>query len=94
MGRLVHTHSTYIEGLIKAMKILQKDNFISTITPGILKRVKGHKENLIIKVTREIKGGYKLIARKGNTGQELYIITSYKKNELEKKIEESIFRSR
>ncbi len=93
VGRLVNTHSTYIEGLMKAMKMLKNDEYINTITPGILKKVKGHKDNLIIKVTREIKGGYKLIARKGKSGQELYILTAYKKEDLEKKINESIIKS-
>ena len=65
MGRLVHTHSTYINGLIELLKRLAKENGIYTITPGVISRVRGHKEKLEVTITRETIGGYKLIARKG-----------------------------
>ena len=90
MGRLVHTHSTYINGLIKLLKRLAKEKGISTISPGVISRVRGHKEKLKISVTREVLGGYKLIARKGRVAQEVYITTKYNREELIEKIEESI----
>ena len=88
MGRLVHTHSTYINGLIELLKRLAKENGIHTISPGVISRVKAHKEKLKIYITRETIGGYKLIARKGRSAQEIYITTKYSREELRKKIEE------
>ena len=88
MGRLVHTHSTYINGLIDLLKRLAKENGINTISPGVISRVRGHKEKLKISITRETLGGYKLIARKGRCAQEVYITTNYNQEELRKKIEE------
>ena len=89
MGRLVHTHSTYVKGLIELLKRLAKENGIYTITPGVISRVRGHKEKLKITITRETIGGYKLIARKGRSAQEVYITTKYDQDELREKIEES-----
>ncbi len=89
MGRLVHTHSTYINGLIELLKRLAKENGICTISPGVISKVRGHKEKLNISITRETIGGYKLIARKGRSAQEVYITTKCSKNELREKIEKS-----
>ena len=88
MGRLVHTHSTYINGLIELLKRLSKEDGIYTITPGIISRVRGHKEKLKVSITRKTIGGYKLIARKGRSAQEVYITTKYNREELREKIEE------
>ncbi len=88
MGRLVHTHSTYINGLIELLKRLSNENGIDTISPGVISRVRGHNEKLKISITRETIGGYKLIARKGRSAQEVYITTTYKREELRKKIED------
>ncbi len=90
MGRLVHTHSSYVDGLIKLLKKLAKENEIETISPGILSRVKGHTEKLKLSITREAKSGYKLIARKGRLAQEVYITTKFNREDLRKKIEEII----
>jgi hypothetical protein len=39
MGRLVITHSTYLEGLIPLLKRLVQDPAIDTITPAVISRV-------------------------------------------------------
>ena len=88
MGRLVVTHSTYINGLIDVLKSLEKIKGIKTISPGVLSRVKGHREKLNMKITREILGGYKTIARKGRDAQEVYITTKLSRAELKKIINE------
>ena len=41
MGRLVITHSTYLEGLIPCLKKLSRVPEIDTITPAVISRVKG-----------------------------------------------------
>ncbi|KGG18894.1 hypothetical protein EV08_1381 [Prochlorococcus marinus str. SS2] len=65
---------------------MAKDEEIKTITPGVIARVRGNSGKLKIKITRKIKGGFKLIARKGKSAQEVYILTNYDNTELEDKI--------
>ncbi len=90
MGRLVHTHSTYLEGLIDILKKLSNDINIKTITPGVISKSKGSADKIRLRISRKITGGYKLNAKKGSSVQEVYIITEYKKEELENKIAEVI----
>ena len=54
---------------------LSKAECIQTITPGVIKKTKGRSEYLTIKVSTSIKGGYKLLARKGSTVQEVFVVT-------------------
>ena len=87
MGRLVINHSTNLEGLIKRLKKLSKNDQIRTITPGVISKAKGRSNKFNIRITTEIAGGYKLLARKGFSVQEIFIITKIKKQELEYEIE-------
>ncbi len=89
MGRLVHTHSTYVKGLIKLLKRLAKEKGIETISPGVISRVRSHKEKLKLTITREVIGGYKLIARNGRSAQEVYITTKCNRDELREKIKKN-----
>ena len=82
MARLVLTHSTYIEGLIKWLRILSKEEKIQTITPGCINKTKGRSNKLKIKISRKTNEGYRLIARKGSTVQEVYIICKLDTEEL------------
>ena len=75
MGRLVITHSTYLDGLIPLLKILASKPYIDTVTPAVISRVNGRCERLMIRVSTEIKGGYKLIARRGSSAQEVFVVT-------------------
>ena len=89
MGRLVLTHSTYIEGLIEWLKILAKDDQIKNITPSVIGKVKGRSDILKLQITRKTSNGYKLKARKGKSNQEVYIVCKLSEKELERKIENS-----
>ncbi len=82
MGRLVLTHSTYIEGLIVLLKKISKHKGIYTITPGAISRSKGNSSKLTLKITRLVLGGHKLLARKGRSVQEIYILSDYNNDEL------------
>ena len=82
MGRLVITHSTYIEGLLKKLKKLAKHKGIKTITPAVLSKTKGKRDKLEIRVSTKILGGYKLIARKGATVQEVFVITELDESDM------------
>ncbi len=83
MGRLVKTHSTYVEGLIPILEFLAKDEHIHTLTPGVIKKSRSHLGKFQLKITRSISYGFKLVARKGCSTQEVYIITSYSRDSLE-----------
>ena len=73
MGRLVLNHSTNIEGLIPILKKLALNNNIKTITPAAISRARGRSSKLIIRLSVKTINGYKAIARKGKTAQEVFI---------------------
>ena len=84
MGRLVLNHSTNIEGLIPILRKLVLNINIKTVTPGVISRVKGRSSKLIIRLSVKTINGYKAIARKGKTAQEVFISTDLTKEELKK----------
>ena len=76
--RIVLTHSTYVDGLVKALQALPKDKGITTVTPGRLTRIQGAKGTsgnvLNIKVTvPTTNGGFKCLAKRGTSCQEVFI---------------------
>ena len=82
MGRLVLNHSTNLEGLIPILKKVALNVNIKTITPAIISRVKGRSSKLDIRLSVKTINGYKAIARKGKTAQEVFISTDLNKDEL------------
>ncbi len=84
MGRLVLNHSTNIEGLIPVLNKLATNTNIKTVTPAIISRVRGRSTKLIIRLSVKTINGYKAIARKGRTAQEVFISTDLTKDELKK----------
>ena len=91
MGRIVLNHSTHIEGLIPILRKLAKDIRIKTVTPAIISRARGRSSELIIRVSVKTINGYKAIARKGRTAQEIFISTDLGKDELKKLIDFCIY---
>jgi hypothetical protein len=86
MGRLVITHSTYLEGLIPLLKRLVQDPAIDTITPAVIARVRGRAPELRLRVSTPISGGWKLVARRGSSAQEVFVVTALPAPELEQRI--------
>jgi len=82
LGRLVLNHSSNLEGLIPILRKLAQNNNIKTITPAVLSRVRGKSSKLIIRLSVKTISGYKAIARKGKTAQEVFISTDLSKDEL------------
>ncbi len=80
--RIVLTHSTYVDGLVKALQALPKDKGIATVTPGVLKRIQGVKgtsgNTLSLKVTvpLPVTGSFKVLAKRGTSCQEVFITSS------------------
>ena len=82
LGRLVLNHSSNIDGLIPILKKLALNINIKTITPAVITRVRGRSSKLIIRLSVKTINGYKAIARKGKTAQEVFISTDLSKDEL------------
>ena len=87
MGRLVLNHSSNIEGLIPILQKLALNINIKTVTPAVISKVRGRSSKLIIRLSVKTINGYKAIARKGKTAQEVFISTDLSKDELKKIIE-------
>ena len=87
MGRLVLNHSTNIEGLIPILQKLALNVNIKTITPAVISKVRGRTSKLEIRLSVKTINGFKAIARKGQTAQEVFISTDLSKDELKKIIE-------
>jgi len=87
LGRLVLNHSTNIEGLIPILRKLALNINIKTVTPGVISRVKGRSSKLIIRLSVKTINGYKAIARKGKTAQEVFISTDLTKEELKQMLD-------
>jgi hypothetical protein len=82
-GRLVWNHSTHLPGLIPILERLLEQPGIGTVTPGVIANVRAHSPELRVKVSVPIRGGLKLIARKGKTVQEVFVLTDLDKAALE-----------
>jgi hypothetical protein len=87
MGRVVITHSTYVEGLIPLLRRLAKEPGIETVTPAVITRVKGPSSGLKLRVSIPITGGFKLLARRGSSAQEVFVITGLSRDLLEERLE-------
>ena len=86
LGRVVITHSTYVDGLIPWLKALARETGIQTITPAVISRVRGRSPELLLRVSTPIQGGYKLVARKGSSAQEVFVVTTMSRLALEQAV--------
>ncbi|NJP11765.1 MAG: metal-binding protein [Leptolyngbyaceae cyanobacterium RU_5_1] len=82
-GRLVLNHSTHIPGLISILERLTQQVGIQTVTPGVIASARSHAPKMTLKPSVPIRGGFKLIARQGKTVQEVFVLTSLNKEQLE-----------
>ena len=87
MGRLVLNHSSNIEGLIPLLQKLALNINIKTVTPAVISRVRGKSSNLTIRLSVKTINGFKAIARKGRTAQEVFISTDLSRDELKQIID-------
>jgi hypothetical protein len=82
MGRLVITHSTYVEGLIPVLRRLAAETAIDTVTPAVISRVRGRSAGLQLRLSTPITGGHKLMARRGTSAQEVFVVTALSREQL------------
>ena len=87
MGKLILNHSTNIDGLIPILQKLARNINIKTVTPAVISSVWGRSAKLIIRLSVKTINGYKAIARKGKTAQEVFISTDLSKEELKQLID-------
>lgn len=83
MGRLVITHSTYLEGLIPLLRRLAERSGIDTVTPAVISRVRGRCVGLRLRVSTPITGGHKVVARRGSSAQEVFVVTGLDRETLQ-----------
>ncbi len=88
MGRVVITHSTYIEGLIPLLKRLADHPGIDTVTPAVISRVRGRSQGLRLRVSAPITGGHKLVARRGTSAQEVFVVTDWSRDRLQEQLDQ------
>ncbi|MEB3318621.1 MAG: DUF2103 domain-containing protein [Cyanobacteriota bacterium] len=93
MGRVVITHSTYIEGLIPLLKQLAEDPLIGTVTPAVISRTRGRTPRLSLKVSTPITGGHKVNARRAGTAQEVFVLTGLGRDELQRLLDHLLDRA-
>tara|TARA_Y200000002_G_scaffold238003_1_gene196637 strand:+ start:892 stop:1158 length:267 start_codon:yes stop_codon:yes gene_type:complete len=84
LGKVILNHSTHIDGLIPVLKKLALNKRIKLVTPAVISRSRGKCSNLVIRVSVKTVNGYKAIARKGKSVQEVFISTDLSKDELKK----------
>ena len=76
-----------MEGLIPWLQSLAAEKEIKTITPAVINRVRGRSQLLQLRVSTAIRGGFKLVARRGSTVQEVFVVTQLGKEQLEAVLE-------
>ena len=90
MGRVVITHSTYVEGLIPLLRKLALHPQVDTVTPAVISRVRGRIQGLQLRISAPLMGGWKLVARRGSSAQEVFLTTSLDREALQRAVDDLI----
>lgn len=85
-GRIVWNHSTHVDGMIKVLEKLARCDGVKTITPGRIRPVKGTGCPLRFRVSIPVNGGWKVNVRQGRVAQEVFIVTTWERKELQTKL--------
>ena len=83
LARVVLTHSTHVDGLIAALKTVPY-TVCETLVPGRIKTVTGSGRGgcLTLRVTVPTSGGFRVLAQRGTSLQEVFATTRLSKEEL------------
>jgi hypothetical protein len=84
----VVTHSTYLEGLIPLLRRLAALPGVDTVTPAVICRVRGRSPGLRLRVSTPISGGHKLVARRGGSAQEVFVVTAWSRDQLQRELDQ------
>ena len=88
MGRVVITHSTYVEGLIPLLRKLALHPQVDTVTPAVISRVRGRSQGLRLRISAPLIGGWKLVARRGSSAQEVFLTTNLDREALQSAVDD------
>ena len=88
MGRVVITHSTYVEGLIPLLRKLALHPQVDTVTPAVISRVRGRSQGLRLRISAPLIGGWKLVARRGSSAQEVFLTTNLDRETLQSAVDD------
>ena len=88
LARVVLNHSTHVEGLIAALRQVPY-SAVETLVPGRITRVRGGGINhgLSLRVTVPIPGGFRVLAQRGTSLQEVFATTKLDKQQLQEALE-------
>jgi hypothetical protein len=87
--RLVLNHSTHVEGLKGALQKLATVSGINTLVPGRLATSRSKHEGFKLHISVATPHGFKLIARRGKTAQEVFVVTDLNREDLDLAIAKS-----
>ena len=95
LARVVLNHSTHVEGLIGVLKTVPF-SACETLVPGRLKRVKGSGcgSVLTFRVSVPVSGGYRVLAQRGTSLQEVFATTKLSQEALQSALEAALQQSR
>jgi hypothetical protein len=54
----------------------------------VISRVRGRSPSLRLRVSAPIRGGYKLVARRGGSAQEVFVVTAWSREALQEHLDE------
>jgi hypothetical protein len=74
--------------LIPLLRQLARAEGIDTVTPAVISRVRGRSPGLRLRVSAPIRGGYKLVARRGGSAQEVFVITAWSREALQEHLDQ------
>jgi hypothetical protein len=58
------------------------------VTPAVISRVRGRSAQLRLRVSAPITGGHKLVARRGNSVQEVFVVTGWSREQLQQQLDQ------
>mmetsp|Transcript_5332 Transcript_5332/g.10867 ORF Transcript_5332/g.10867 Transcript_5332/m.10867 type:complete len:96 (+) Transcript_5332:106-393(+) len=90
IGKVVLNHSTHVEGLTSVLHRLASRFPDLTLIPGRIATSRGRHEGFDLKITTPTPQGFKLVARRGKTAQEVFVVTTLNRDELNHAIKEEI----
>ncbi len=91
LARVVLNHSTHVEGLIAVLKAVPHAA-CETLVPGRLKRVVGSGQGscLTFRVSVPVPGGYRVLAQRGTSLQEVFATTKLSPEALQAALEAAL----
>ncbi|MFM7647361.1 MAG: DUF2103 domain-containing protein, partial [Cyanobium sp.] len=75
-------------GLIPLLKRLAALPGVDTVTPAVISRVRGRSPGLRLRISTPISGGHKLMARRGGSAQEVFVVTAWTRDQLQRELDQ------